>query len=146
MNLPAIDPIAQVVLFIAAVISVASTAILRSRRGKVQRGTPYTTLDKVLFVLGIPMIFIIGVSALLLMAGATQRPVNRREGDNDISLDDPPETPDEGKGEGIARVIEDRAEKVETEILEEATDDEVGSRGAKVYGLGLKSNDDIEDA
>lgn len=145
MDLSNVDPTVMVVLFAAAVVSGICTAALKFKRRGLDADAPYDTVDKVLWVLGIPLLAVVGVLGIVAVTQAGGKSTERREGDDDLAPDEEPTDPNaESRGEQVARVIEENAEKVEKHVLEEATDDEVGARGAALFGLGPKP--DGEDA
>ncbi len=143
MGLSNADPTVMALLFAAAVVSGICTAVLPFKRRSLDADAPYDTVDKVLWALGIPLLAVTGVLGLIAVTQARDEATERREGDDDLTPDEELTDPNaESRAEQVARVIEENAEKVERHVLEDATDDEVGARGAAVFGLGPKPDDD----
>ena len=143
MDLSNVDPTLMAVLLVLAMISAACTTALKLKRQNVDVDAPYDTVDKVLWVLGIPLLAVVAIAGIVAVTRTGDKPSERREGDDDLVPDEEPTDPNaESRGEQVARVIEENAEKVEKHVLEEATDDEVGARGAALFGLGPKPDGD----
>ena len=77
----------------------------------------------------------IGLVLLSIIRSKPEDPV-RLPGDDDLEPDESSDEEIETQGEQVRRVIEEEAERVEEHILEEATDDEVASRGAGLFDPG----------
>jgi len=141
MDLSQVDPVFMWGLFIVAVVSVICMTVLHIKRSGVDVDTPYDTVDKVLWTMGAPPLALLGIFGLMVAAQTMKQAPKQREGDDDLVPDEEPTDPNaESRTEQIVRIIEDNAEKVEEHVLEEATDDEVGARGAALFGVGPSSD------
>jgi hypothetical protein len=131
-------PAAIYVLVGIILISATSQAILTVKRWNVEANTPYDTIDKVL--LFISMIVLLIGALFGIFTASTKRPSrSSHPGDNDLAPEDTGDDKDhESRSDQVVRVIEDQADRAEKHIEEEATDDEVASRGAGLFDPGVE--------
>ncbi len=120
---------------IAIIVAATSWGILTfKRRG--DPDAPYDTVDKVLWGLTIPVLAVVVIGGFVMASQARKTGRLHKEGDDDLTPDEPETDPGESRGDQVARIIEDRAEEVEKHVLEEATEDEVAARGAGLFDPG----------
>lgn len=131
-----IDPWIVAAWALLLLVSGGCSVALHFKRQKMPDGSPFDVVDRVLWVCGAPLfIFLTLLGAVVVMGRLRGAASNQREGDTDLATDGPSSLPEESRSEQVVRILETQAEKAEAHILEEATEDEVGARGAALFGL-----------
>jgi hypothetical protein len=118
---------------LGAFIGLVCGSIFLVRRQQ-RKGLPLDTIDYVLAGFSLPLV-LLGAVGSAYIAFANDKTI-RREGDEDLTSDVPPQPPEESRGALVARVLEDEAQRVEEHVLNEATDNEVAARGAGLFDPG----------
>lgn len=122
-------------LILLIVVSGTCGLVLHYKRRDLPAGTPWALEDKVLLAFGVLPLVVVGIcGAVLTFLGRTRASKSSRPGDSDLASGAPAEI-GESRGDQVIRIVEERGAEVERHLLEDATDDEVGARGAVLFAL-----------